>query len=230
MLTDIEIEAVRLSLRVGFWSTLVSMPIAILTAWILSRLRFPGRGLLDAIVHVPLVIPPVAVGYLLLVLLGRNGLIGKLLYEDFNLTVVFTWEGAAIASAVMAFPLVVRSIRLSLETVDRGLETAARTLGSSPARVFFSITLPLIAPGIVTGALLGFARSIGEFGATITFVSNISGETRTIPLALYTAVQMPGGDTNALRLLIISVAIALIALFASDILTRRFTQHKPENT
>ncbi len=225
MLTEIELQALWLSLRVGFWSTVVALPLALLAAWVLSRRRFPGRRLLDVVVHVPLVLPPVVVGYLLLILLGRQGPLGGLLHQWFEVTVVFTWQGAAIASAVMAFPLAVRAIRLSLDAVDRRLETAARTLGASPVRVFVTITLPLTAPGILAGAVLGFARSVGEFGATITFVSNIAGETRTLPLALFTAVQTPGAEPAAARLVIISVVIALVALLASELLAQRFARH-----
>ena len=225
MLTEIELQALWLSLRVGFWSTVVALPLALLAAWVLSRRRFPGRRLLDVTVHVPLVLPPVVVGYLLLILLGRQGPLGGLLHQWFEFTVVFTWQGAAVASAVMAFPLAVRAIRLSLDAVDRRLETAARTLGASPVRVFVTITLPLTAPGILAGAVLGFARSVGEFGATITFVSNIAGETRTLPLALYTAVQTPGAEPAAARLVIISVAIALVALLSSELLAQRFARH-----
>lgn len=225
MLTEIELQALWLSLRVGFWSTVVALPLALLAAWVLSRRRFPGRRLLDVVVHVPLVLPPVVVGYLLLILLGRQGPLGGLLYQWFEVTVVFTWQGAAIASAVMAFPLAVRAIRLSLDAVDRRLETAARTLGASPVRVFVTITLPLTIPGILAGAVLGFARSVGEFGATITFVSNIAGQTRTLPLALFTAVQTPGAEPAAARLVIISVVIALVALLASELLAQRFARH-----
>lgn len=225
MLTEIELQALWLSLRVGFWSTVVALPLALLAAWVLSRRRFPGRRLLDVVVHVPLVLPPVVVGYLLLILLGRQGPLGGLLHQWFEVTVVFTWQGAAIASAVMAFPLAVRAIRLSLDAVDRRLETAARTLGASPVRVFVTITLPLTAPGILAGTVLGFARSVGEFGATITFVSNIAGETRTLPLALFTAVQTPGAEPAAARLVIISVVIALVALLASELLAQRFARH-----
>lgn len=225
MLTEIELQALWLSLRVGFWSTVVALPLALLAAWVLSRRRFSGRRLLDVVVHVPLVLPPVVVGYLLLILLGRQGPLGGLLHQWFEVTVVFTWQGAAIASAIMAFPLAVRAIRLSLDAVDRRLETAARTLGASPVRVFVTITLPLTAPGILAGAVLGFARSVGEFGATITFVSNIAGETRTLPLALFTAVQTPGTEPAAARLVIISVAIALVALLASELLAQRFARH-----
>ena len=220
-LTELEVEALALSLRVGFWSVLVSLPLGIAVAWLLARGRFPGRSLLDAVVHIPLVVPPVAVGYLLLVLLGRRGPLGGWLYDTFGVTVIFAWQGAVIASAVMAFPLMVRAIRLSIEGLDRRLETAARTLGARPTDVFVTITLPLIAPGILTGVVLAFARSIGEFGATITFVSNIVGETRTLPLALYTLTQAPGGEASAARLLTISIVLALVAVIASEFLARR---------
>ena len=220
-LTDLEVEALTLSLRVGIWSVLVSLPFGILIAWLLARKTFPGKSLLDALVHIPLVVPPVAVGYLLLVLLGRRGLVGGWLYDGFGITVIFTWQGAVVASAVMAFPLMVRAIRLSFEGLDRRLETAARTLGATPVDVFVTISLPLIAPGILTGVVLAFARSIGEFGATITFVSNIVGETRTLPLALYTLTQAPGGEAAAARLLTISIVLALVAVIASEFLARR---------
>ena len=220
-LTELEVEALLLSLRVGFWSVLVSLPLGIVVAMVLARGRFPGKSLLDAVVHFPLVVPPVAVGYLLLVLLGRRGPVGGWLYDSFGVTVIFTWQGAVIASAVMAFPLMVRAIRLSIEGLDRRLETAARTLGATPVDVFLTITLPLIAPGVLTGVVLAFARSIGEFGATITFVSNIVGETRTLPLALYTLTQAPGGEASAARLLTISIVLALVAVIASEFLTRR---------
>ena len=220
-LTELEVEALLLSLRVGFWSVLVSLPLGIVVAMVLARGRFPGKSLLDAVVHFPLVVPPVAVGYLLLVLLGRRGPVGGWLYDSFGVTVIFTWQGAVIASAVMAFPLMVRAIRLSIEGLDRRLETAARTLGATPVDVFLTITLPLIAPGVLTGVVLAFARSIGEFGATITFVSNIVGETRTLPLALYTLTQAPGGEASAARLLTISIVLALVAVIASEFLARR---------
>lgn len=220
-LTDVELEAVRLSLRVALWATACSLPVGLLTAWLLARPRFPGKTLLDGLVHLPLVVPPVVVGYALLVLFGRRGPIGGFLHDVFGITLIFTWKGAALASAVMAFPLMVRAMRLSLEAVDRRLEAAARTLGASPVDVFFSITLPLMAPGVLAGAILAFARSLGEFGATITFVSNIPGETRTLPVAIYSFTQVPDGDAAALRLSLISVAIALVALVASELLARR---------
>lgn len=222
-LTPFEAEAFRLSLRVSVWSVLASLPVGLLVAWLLARRDFPGKILLNTVVHLPLVLPPVAVGYLLLVLLGRNGILGAWLHDALGITVAFTWRGAAVAAAVMAFPLMVRALRLSLEAVDRRLEAAARTLGASPLRVFATITVPLIAPGIVTGMLLAFARSLGEFGATITFVSNIPGRTQTLPLALYTLAQTPGGETGALRLAVLSIALAVVALIASELIARRVT-------
>ena len=219
--TDLELEAIRLSLRVAFWSVACSLPVAIAVAWLLARTRFPGKILLDGLVHLPLVVPPVVVGFILLVLFGRRGPIGSWLHDTFGITLIFTWKGAALAAAVMAFPLMVRAIRLSLEAVDRRLEAAARTLGARPFDVFMTVTLPLMTPGILAGVVLAFARSLGEFGATITFVSNIPGETRTIPVAIYTLTQTPDGDVGALRLSIIAVVLALIALVASEILARR---------
>ena len=221
MLMALEIEALLLSLRVALWAVAVSLPFGIAAAWLLARRDFPGKTLVDGILHLPLVVPPVAVGYLLLIGFGRRGPVGGWLYETFGVNVIFTWKGAAIAAGVMAFPLMVRAIRLSMEAVDRRLETAARTLGAGPARTFFGITLPLSAPGILAGIVLAFARSLGEFGATITFVSNIPGETRTLPLALYTVLQTPGGDASALRLALLSIVIALAALFASEVMARR---------
>ena len=220
-LRPLEIEALGLSLRVAFWAVLVSLPPGIAVAWLLARREFPGKALVDGIVHLPLVVPPVVIGYLLLVSLGRRGAIGGWLFDTFGITLIFTWKGAAVASAVMAFPLLVRAIRLSLEAVDRRLETAARTLGASPAQVLFGITLPLTAPGILAGVVLAFARSLGEFGATITFVSNIPGETRTLPIALYSVLQTPDGEQAATRLAVISIVLALAALFASEWVARR---------
>ncbi len=223
MLTPLEIEALELSLLVGTTSILASLPFALGCAWLLARRDFWGKTIFDGIVHLPLVLPPVAVGFALLVLLGRNGVIGKFLYETFGFTFAFNWKGAALASAVMAFPLMVRAMRLSLEAVDQRLEAAARSLGAGPWRAFATVTLPLMLPGILTGAILGFARSVGEFGATITFVSNIPGETRTLPVALYTLTQIPGSDVAAWRLAGLSVALALVALIASEMLTRRMS-------
>ena len=221
VLSPLETEAIALSLRVALWAVACSLPFGIGVAWLLARRRFPGKALVNGLVHLPLVVPPVVIGYMLLIMLGRRGPVGAWLYEVFGITVVFTWKGAAVASAVMAFPLMVRAIRLSMESVDRGLEDAARTLGARPLGVFFTVTLPLSASGILAGIILAFARSLGEFGATITFVSNIPGETRTLPLALFVFTQTPGGDSGALRLVVIAVVLALVALAASEALARR---------
>src|SRR5690606_39073578 len=218
-----ESAALVLSLKVAFWSVAASLPVAVALAWLLSRKRFPGKSLLDAIVHLPLVLPPVVVGYFLLLAFGRRGPIGAFLDEFFGISFAFSWTGAALASAVMGLPLLVRAVRQSLDAVDRGLESAAATLGASPAWVFASVTLPLILPGIVTGMVLSFARSLGEFGATITFVSNIPGETQTLPLAIYAFTQVPGGDAQALRLRILAILLSLAALMASEVLVRRAT-------
>ena len=220
-LTPDELGIVALSLRVAFVSVVVSLPFAVLVAYALARGSFPGKTLVDAIVHLPLVLPPVVVGFALLALFGRRGPLGALLEQWFGITVAFRWTGAALASAIMGFPLMVRAIRLSIAAIDRRLEVAARTLGASRRWTFLSITLPLALPGIVTGTLLSFARGLGEFGATITFVSNIPGETQTLPLAIYTFTQVPGGDAGALRLSLIAVVLSLVALAASEWLTRR---------
>ena len=220
-LSPAETEALLLSLKVAFWSVAASLPIGVALAWLLSRSSFPGKSVLDALVHLPLVLPPVVVGYFLLMLFGRRGPIGAPLDEYFGITFAFRWTGAALASAVMGLPLLVRALRQSLDAVDRGLEAAAATLGASPLLVFATVTLPLIVPGIVTGVLLSFARSLGEFGATITFVSNIPGETQTLPLAIYAFTQAPGGDAQALRLCVLSIALSLAALMASEIILRR---------
>ena len=221
MLTAEEWEILRLSLRVAFWGVLVSLPLAVAVAYTLARFEFPGKTLFDAAVHLPLVLPPVVVGYVLLLLLGKRGPIGSLLDDWFGVVVAFRWTGAALAAGIMGFPLVVRAVRLSFKTIDRRLEAAASTLGAGRIGVFLTVTLPLALPGVVTGVLLSFARSLGEFGATITFVSNIPGETRTLPLAIYTYTQVPGGDEPALRLSLIAVALSLAALFASEVLVRR---------
>jgi len=220
MLSPAETEALFLSLSVAARSVAFNLPFAILVAWLLARTRFAGRTVFDAFVHLPLVLPPVVVGYLLLVLFGIRGPIGGWLYENFGIQLAFTSTGAALATAVMSFPLVVRSIRLSLESLDRGLEDAAKTLGAGPIDRFFSVTLPLIAPGILAGAVTAFAAGLGEFGAVITFASNIPGETRTLPLALYTALQTPDGDMLAARLAIISLSLGLAGLLVSEVLSR----------
>ena len=219
--SPIELEALLLSLKVAFWSVLITLPIGLFTAWLLARKEFYGRAILNSIVYLPLVLPPVVVGFFLLATLGQNGIIGKNLYDVFGITLIFTWQGAAIASAIMSFPLMVRAIRISIENVDNKLEAAARTLGASPLKVFYSITLPLITPGILAGTMLAFARSLGEFGATITFVSNIPGETNTLPLAIYSLVQTPGGETGALRLVTLSIIIALFSLLISEYLAHQ---------
>ena len=219
-LTPFEVEALLLSLRVGAASLLVTAPLGIALAWLLARRRFPGKWLLEALVNLPLVLPPVVIGYLLLITCGKNGVIGAFLYKHFGLTLAFTWKGAVLAAAVMAFPLTVRAIRLSVEAVDPKLEQAAATLGASRIMVFLTVTLPLILPGVLVGAVLAFAKAMGEFGATITFVSNIPGQTQTLPSAIYAFLSVPGGDEAALRLVLISIAIALGALALAEWLGR----------
>jgi molybdate transport system permease protein len=218
--TGPEWEALRLSLIVTLRSVFMSLPVAILIAWLLARRRFPGRTLFDAFVHLPLVLPPVLVGYLLLLSFGIRGPIGGWLLRSFGVRVAFTTNGAALATAIMSFPVMVRAIRISLEAVDRGLEDAARTLGAGPLDRFFSVTLPLMMPGVLAGAVTAFAAGLGEFGAVITFASNIPGETRTLPLALYTALQTPNGDAEAARLAVISFTLGLIGLACSELLAR----------
>jgi molybdate transport system permease protein len=216
-----EIEALKLSLSVATRSVLFSLPVAILLAWVLARRRFPGRTLLDTLVHLPLVLPPVMVGYLLLLLFGSRGPIGAWLEGMFGIQLIFTRNGAALATAVMSFPLMVRAMRISLEGVDRGLENAARTLGAGAFDRFATITLPLMMPGVLAGAVTAFSAALGEFGAVITFVSNIPGETRTLPLALYSALQTPNGDLAAARLAGISLALGLAGLLLSEFFARR---------
>ncbi|HEV2559430.1 MAG TPA: molybdate ABC transporter permease subunit [Microvirga sp.] len=216
-----EWTAVRLSLWVAGIATLASLPLGIAAAYALARGRFPGRALLDGVIHLPLVLPPVVTGYLLLLAFGRRGPVGSALEACCGIVFSFRWTGAALAAAVMAFPLMVRAIRLSLEAVDRGLEQAAGTLGANPAWVFLTVTLPLALPGIMAGMILAFAKALGEFGATITFVSAIPGETQTLPAAIYAYTQVPGGDGGALRLSLVAVVIALLAVILSELLTRR---------
>jgi molybdate transport system permease protein len=216
-------QAVRLSLRVSVWATLASLPLGVLVAYALARWRFPGRQALNGLVHLPLILPPVVTGFLLLLAFGPQGPAGRLL-EAVGLPVAFRWTGAALAAAVMAFPLLVRPIRLAFEAVDPGLEEAAATLGASRARVFATVTLPLALPGLVAGAILAFAKAMGEFGATITFVSNIPGQTQTIPSAIYAFLQVPGGEGAALRLVLVSLAVALGALLASEVVAARLAR------
>ena len=221
MLTAAEWAIVGLSLRVSLVAVAVTLPFAFVLAWILARWRFPGKVLLDAVVHLPLVIPPVVTGWLLLIVFGRAGPVGGWLEEHLGITFMFRWTGAALAAGIMALPLMVRAMRLSIEAVDRRLEQAARSLGAPPWRTYATITVPLSLPGVVAGAVLGFARSIGEFGATITFVSNIPGETQTLPLAIYAALQVPGGEPSVTRLAVLSVLLSLLALVGSEVLIRR---------
>jgi molybdate transport system permease protein len=213
--------AVALSLRVSLWATVASLPLGILVAVALARWEFPGKAVLNGLVHLPLILPPVVTGYLLLLTFGRMGPVGGFLYDWFGITLAFRWTGAALAAAVMAFPLMVRAIRLSVEAVDPRLEEAAATLGASRPVVFLTVTLPLILPGIIAGAILAFAKAMGEFGATITFVSNIPGETQTIPSAIYAFLQVPGGDASAFRLVVISIVLAMGALILSEWFARR---------
>ncbi|MFL2778018.1 MAG: molybdate ABC transporter permease subunit [Paracoccus marcusii] len=215
-----EWQAVRLSLWVGLVATLVSLPLGILTAYALARWSFPGKQILNGIVHLPLILPPVVTGYLLLVTFGRRGSIGQWL-ETVGIIFSFRWTGAALAAAIMAFPLMVRAIRLAIEAVDPRLEAAAGTLGASPSWVFATVTLPLILPGVLAGSILAFAKAIGEFGATITFVSNIPGQTQTVPSAIYALLQAPGGEAAAGRLVLVSITIAMSALLLSEVLARR---------
>lgn len=220
-LSSAEYTALLLSLKVALWCTALSCLPGVLIGWLLAKKAFIGKSLLNSLVHLPLVLPPVVPGYLLLLLLGRQGVLGKWLYEEFGLSIAFTWKGAVLAAMTMAFPLMVRAVRLAVELVDTRLEQAALSLGAHPVRVFLSITLPLSLPGVLTGMILTFSRSLGEFGATITFVGNIASETRTLPLAIYSATHMPGGEGPALRLVMISLLLAFGALMASDYLARR---------
>ena len=216
-----EWNAVRLSIKVATWACAASLPFGILIALVLARGRFWGKSILNGIVHLPLVLPPVVTGYLLLLSFGRRGPIGAFLADNFGIIFSFRWTGAALACGVMGFPLMVRAIRLSIEAVDRKLEAAAATLGANPVWVFATVTLPLALPGVIAGMILSFAKAMGEFGATITFVSNIPGETQTLPSLIYTFTQVPGGDAGALRLTLISIAVSMVALIASEALAQR---------
>lgn len=220
-MTPDEWTAIRLSLLVATTATAVSLPIGVAVAWLLARRDFWGKGLVDTLVHLPLILPPVVTGYLLLISLGRKAPVGAFLAEHLGIVFSFRWTGAALACGIMGFPLMVRAIRLSIEAVDTRLEAAAGTLGANPAWVFATVTLPLCLPGVIAGAILCFAKAMGEFGATITFVSNIPGETQTLPSLIYTLTQVPGGDAGALRLTLVSVAISMVALLGSELLARR---------
>ncbi|CCN48646.1 Molybdenum transport system permease protein modB [Vibrio nigripulchritudo MADA3029] len=220
MLTDFELEALVLSLKVAIYAVVWLTPFGVGIAWLLARKHFFGKSVVDACIHLPLVLPPVVIGYLLLVVMGKQGGVGSWLNETFGIVFSFNWKGAVLASAVVSLPLMVRAIRLNLESIDRKLELAARTLGASPIKVFFTITLPLILPGIITGMMLAFARSLGEFGATISFVSSIPGETQTLPLAMYSFIESPGMEYEAARLCVLSIVVALGSLLISEALTR----------
>lgn len=226
-LSEAEISAIKLSMIVGFWSVFLSLPFGIFFGWLLARFDFIGKSILDGFLHLPLVVPPVVTGYLLLILFGRrNGVFGPWFYDTFGLSFAFNYKGAALASAVVAFPLMVRAIRLSIESIDQGLEQAAKTLGANPLKVFFTITLPLSLPGIISGIVLAFARSLGEFGATVTFVGNTYGQTQTLPLALSAVLQVPGSELYAARLAIISLIIAFASLIISEYFARRAKKYK----
>jgi len=220
-LTPAELEILGLSFKVALASALASLPLALGLAFVLARFEFPGKMLLDGLVHLPLVLPPVVIGYLLLVALGRNAPLGAFLADHLGVVFAFRWTGAALASALMGLPLAVRAMRQAVESVDQRLEAAAATLGAPPLAVFASVTLPLVMPGVLNGMLLAFARSLGEFGATITFVSNIPGETQTLPLAIYSLTQVPGGDAPAMRLCVLAILLSLAALMVSELLLRR---------
>lgn len=221
ILSDYEISALLLSLKVSSIAVLWLLPVGVFFSWLLVTKEFWGKKLLDSLIHLPLVLPPVVIGYVLLLTMGRKGVVGEWLFDTFGLVFSFNWKGAALASAVVALPLMVRSIRLSLMNVDPKLEQAARTLGASPFRVFMTITLPLVLPGVITGAMLSFARSLGEFGATISFVANIPNQTQTLPLAMYNFIQTPGAELQAARLCVISIVIALLSLLCSEWLTQK---------
>jgi molybdate transport system permease protein len=220
-LSDTEWQALILSLRVALAATAFSLPFGVAVAWILARKQFPGHGVLSGLVLLPLILPPVVTGYVLLLTFGRQGPVGGFLESTFGIVFAFRWTGAALAAAIMAFPLMVRAIQLSISAVDPKLEQAAGTLGASPFWVFLTVTFPLILPGVLTGAILAFAKAMGEFGATITFVSNIPGQTQTLPSAIYAALQVPGGEGSALRLIGISIVVAMLALFLAETVSRR---------
>lgn len=221
-MSDAEWACLGLSVKVALWSAATVAVPGIACGWLLARKAFPGKAIVDALVHAPLVLPPVATGYLLLMVLGRNGPLGRWFWEEFGVSLAFTWWAAVVASGVVALPLMVRSVRLAVELVDPRLEQAAATLGAGPARTFATVTLPLAMPGIMAGVVLAFARSLGEFGATITFAGSVAGQTRTLPLAVYHAMQVPGGESQAMRLVLASVLLSLGALVASELLARRW--------
>ncbi len=224
--TDGELTAIQLSLQVAVVCTIVVLPLAILIGWFLARKQFPGKAFVEGFLHLPLVLPPVTTGYILLVLFGTNGWLGSFFYNYFGIRIAFSFPAAIIAAVIVAFPLVTRSIRLSIELVDKNFEEAARTLGASNLKVFFTITLPLALPGVISGAILAFARSLGEFGATISFAGNISGETQTLPLAIFSAMQVPGQEASTLRLVVVSVILSLLAMIGAECLNRRILKRE----
>ncbi len=221
-----ELTAIQLSLQVAVVCTIVVLPLAILIGWFLARKQFPGKAFVEGFLHLPLVLPPVTTGYILLVLFGTNGWLGSFFYNYFGIRIAFSFPAAIIAAVIVAFPLVTRSIRLSIELVDKNFEEAARTLGASNLKVFFTITLPLALPGVISGAILAFARSLGEFGATISFAGNISGETQTLPLAIFSAMQVPGQEASTLRLVVVSVILSLLAMIGAECLNRRILKRE----
>ncbi len=224
--TSAELTAIELSLKVALVVTIVVLPIAIFIGWFLARKQFPGKAFIEGFLHLPLVLPPVTTGYLLLLIFGTNGWLGSLFYDWLGVRIAFSFPAAIIAAVVVSFPLVTRSIRLSVELVDKNLEEAARTLGASGVRVFFTVTLPLALPGVISGAILAFARSLGEFGATISFAGNIEGETQTLPLAIFSTMQVPGQEISTLRLVIVSVILSLLAMIGAEYLNRRIIKRK----
>lgn len=221
-----EITAIELSLKVALLCTIAVLPVAVFIGWLLARKNFIGKAFIEGVLHLPLVLPPVTTGYILLVLLGRNGWIGSFFYEHWGIQIAFSFPAAVIAAIVVSFPLVTRSIRLSIELVDKNYEDAARTLGASSLKVFFSITLPLALPGVISGAILAFARSLGEFGATISFAGNISGETQTLPLAIFSTMQIPGQEFSTLRLVVVSILLSLAAMIGAEYLNRRILKRR----
>ncbi|MBN2636017.1 MAG: molybdate ABC transporter permease subunit [Prolixibacteraceae bacterium] len=224
--TSVEVTAIELSLKVALICTIVVLPIAIFIGWFLARKQFHGKAFVEGFLHLPLVLPPVTTGYILLVMFGTNGWVGSFFYDHFGIRIAFSFPAAIIAAIVVSFPLVTRSIRLSIELVDKNYEEAAKTLGASNLRIFFTITLPLALPGVISGAILAFARSLGEFGATISFAGNISGETQTLPLAIFSAMQVPGQESSTLRLVIVSVILSLAAMIGAEYLNKRILKRK----
>ncbi len=224
--SDAEITAILLSIKVAVLCTVILLPVAVVVGWFLARKHFWGKAIVEGILHLPLVLPPVTTGYVLLILFGSNGILGSFLFEKWGIQIAFSFYAAVIAAIVVSFPLVTRAIRLSIELVDKNYEDAAHTLGASGLRVFFTVTLPLALPGVISGAILAFARSLGEFGATISFAGNIAGETQTLPLAIFSSMQVPGQETVTLRLVVVSIILSLIAMIGAEYLNKRILKHK----